>query len=105
MSYSAYLHIPHGESTSHIKKNTTQLFISFQKPYSAVSCATISRWIKHVITEAGIDTSYFKAHSTRAAAATSAKLNDVPVDDILQVAEWSNARTFQSFSDKVVFAS
>ena len=42
-----------------------RLFISFVKPHGAVSTATISRWIKTVLSDAGIDTSVFKAHSVR----------------------------------------
>ena len=42
-----------------------RLFISFVKPHRAVSPATISRWIKTVLSDAGIDTSIFKAHSVR----------------------------------------
>ena len=38
-----------------------RLFISFVKPHRAVSPATISRWIKTVLSDAGIDTSIFKA--------------------------------------------
>ena len=39
------------------------LLISIRKPHKAVSSATISRWMKQVLTEAGIRTEIFKAHS------------------------------------------
>ena len=35
------------------------------------------------MTKAGNETSYFKAHSRRTAAATSAKLRDIPIVNIM----------------------
>ena len=43
------------------------LFISYVKPHKNVSRDTISRWCKNMLEEAGINTSIFKAHSTRSA--------------------------------------
>ena len=37
------------------------------KPHGAVSSATIARWIKEVLSLAGMDTKKFSAHSTRSA--------------------------------------
>lgn len=93
------------ERTNLLRGESKQLFISFLKPYKPVCQATISRWIKTVMIEAGINTSYFKAHSTRAAASSSARDNNIPVDEILQIAGWSNATIFKKFYDKVVLDS
>ena len=62
-----------------------RLFISFVKPHGAVSPATISRWIKTVtvLSDAGIDTSVFKAHNIRGAATSAAYNKGVPVEHIL----------------------
>lgn len=79
-----------------------QLFISYIKPFNPVSKDTISRWIKKVLTEAGIDTTKFKSHSTRAASASDALRNDVPIDSILKSAAWSNALTFHKYYNKVI---
>ena len=75
----------------------SRLFISFVKPHRAVSPATISRWIKTVFSDAGIDTSIFKAHSVRGAATSAAYNKGVPVENILKLANWSNESTFRRF--------
>lgn len=61
----------------------TRLFVSFIKPHKAVSTATVARWIKSVLSSAGIDTSVFKPHSVRGASVTSKYVQGVPVADIL----------------------
>ena len=43
------------ERTSTLRKEETQFFISFHKRHKTVSRDTISRWIKSVIEETGID--------------------------------------------------
>lgn len=88
--------------TKTIRGENNQLFISFQKPYNPVSRDTISRWMKKVMTEAGIDTSLFKPHSTRAASSSAAKRDNIPIEDILRNAGWSNSKTFQKFYDKII---
>ncbi|KAK2551172.1 hypothetical protein P5673_027932 [Acropora cervicornis] len=74
-----------------------RLFISFVKPHRAVSPATISRWIKTVLSDAGIDISIFKAHSVRGAATSAAYNKGVPVENILKLANWSNESTSRRF--------
>lgn len=88
--------------TEDIRGNYNQLFISFQKPHKPVSRDSISRWIKKVLLEAGIDTSMFKAHSTRAASSSAAKRDCVPIEEIMKSAGWSNSNTFHKFYDKII---
>ena len=87
------------QSTENIRKDRN-VFISFQKPHCKVSCATIARWTKTVMSDAGIDVRKYKAHSTRAASTFAAMNANVPVDDILRAAGWSN--TFAKFYNKNV---
>ena len=54
-----------------------------------------------VLTLSGVETSIYKAHSTRAAA-TSATKRNLSVDEILRTAGWSNATTFENFYDKPI---
>ena len=61
---------------------------------------TISRWCKSVLSSAGIDTSNFKGHSTRAASSSHLAVNDISIKDIMLSAGWSNERTFQQFYHK-----
>ena len=90
------------ERTKDLRNGEKQLFISFQKPHKAVSKSTISRWLKVVLEEAGIDITVFQAHSTRAASCSKAKNDNVSTDDILKTAGWSNDRTFKKFYDKII---
>ena len=53
------------------------LFLATQKPYSPVSSTTIGRWLKLTLQDAGIDTSVFKAHSTRGASSSAARQSGV----------------------------
>ena len=67
----------------------SQLFISYTRPLRRVSIETISRWVKLVLTDSGIDTLRFKPHSTRAARTSAARNASVSLDDILDTAGWS----------------
>lgn len=59
--------------------------------------STVARWIKNVLSNAGIDTSIFKAHSVRSASVSDAYKNGTPIKEILRVADWSNEKTFRKF--------
>ena len=61
------------ERTQSFREQETKLFLTYQKPHRAVSASTISRWIKSMLKRAGVDTSKFGAHSTRAASSSAAK--------------------------------
>ena len=69
------------------------LFISYVKPHKPVHKETISRWLKHVLLLAGIDTNIFSAHSYRAASTSSTKTN-IPIADILKQGQWSTEKTW-----------
>lgn len=79
-----------------------RLFISFQKPHKPVCSSSIARWMKTVLSSAGVDTDQFKAHSTRAAAASAAKSAGVSLKDIMTMADWSRENTFTRFYHKPV---
>ena len=80
-----------------VSSEETRLFISFIKPHKAVSTATVARWIKSVLSTAGIDTSVFKPHSVRGASVTNKYVQGVPVADILRMADWLNEHTFRKY--------
>jgi len=73
------------------------LFLATQKPYSPVSSTSIGRWLRLTLQDAGIDTSVFKAHSTRGASSSAARQSGVSVKDILTAANWSREMTFNHF--------
>ena len=76
--------------------------ISYQKPYQHVTTATISRWIKTVLRNSGINVDIYGAHSTRSAASSACLANETPVDIILNKIGWSSERTFAKFYNKHV---
>ena len=81
----------------------SNLFISLVKSHRPVTRATISRWILSFIKEAGIDTTIIKAHSVRGDFTTSAANALVPLQEILDMADWSKAATFREFYCKPIF--
>lgn len=52
---------------------TDKLILTIKKPIHNASASSISRWIKLVLTESGVDTIIFSAHSTRHASTSAAK--------------------------------
>ena len=84
------------------REGVTRLFLSFVKPFQAVSRDTISRWIKTVMIQSGIDVKVFKPHSTRAASTSKANSCQVPLDIILQAASWKGDCTFRKFYNKPI---
>ena len=77
--------------------NTSQVFVSYGKPYKVISSSTFSRWLKTVLSLAGIDTSIFKGHSFRGASTSKAVSLGVPLDVVLKTADWKNAGSFAKF--------
>ena len=69
---------------------STSLFVSYCKPYSAVSPKTLSRWILMVMESAGLDVELWKAHSTRSASARS-KRKELSCAELLKLADWSSS--------------
>ena len=74
------------EQTTTLRTNTTRLLIMVRKPHCAVCSQTIARWLKTVLTKAGIDTKVFSAHSTRSAATSAAKSVGLSISNIMNAA-------------------
>lgn len=79
-----------------------QLLISYVKPFRAVSTATIARWVKAVMKEAGVNLSCFSAHSVRGAMASKVFVSGGSLNDILKAADWSNAEVFRRYYFKPI---
>lgn len=78
------------------------MLIGYQKLHKPVSTNTIVCWLKNVMAKEGIDTSVYKAQSTRAAVTSAAKGKQVPIDTILCTVGWSSESTFVRFYDKPI---
>ncbi|XP_019857980.1 PREDICTED: uncharacterized protein LOC109586243 [Amphimedon queenslandica] len=83
---------------------SSQLLLSLKKRHNPVSSSTIGRWIKSLLTDAGVNTSIFGAHSTRAASSSAAKKAGVPLIDIMKAAGWSRSSTFERFYYKPILS-
>ena len=94
------------QRTKPLRGSETGLFLTLVKPYKHVSRDTISRWIRSVMKDAGVDVTQFKPHSTRAASTSKAKAAAVPIQEviltILKTAGWSSSRCFDRYYNKPV---
>lgn len=80
--------------------NSNLLLVGLIQPFNPVSGNTVGRWIKDFLSDAGIDTDTFSAHSTRGAAASKAAASGISVDSILRAGDWSNEVTFAKFYNR-----
>ena len=80
--------------------NRHWLLLSLVKPHHPVTTSSISRWVKCVLNEAGIDISKFQAHSTRCASASKASRCGLSTKEIMDQARWSKESTFSRFYNK-----
>lgn len=79
------------------------LFITFKKPFHNASSQSISRWIRKVMSESGIDTSIFTPHSTRHASTSKAYSKGISCDIIRSAAGWSNnSKSFAMFYNRPI---
>ncbi|XP_069089249.1 integrase/recombinase xerD homolog [Pleurodeles waltl] len=79
-----------------------QLLIAIQKPFKPVSSATLARWIRWLLSEAGIDVSMFGAHSVWGAMASKSFSLGMRLEDIMRAADWSSESTFKTFYHKPI---
>ena len=95
------------KKTEVIRQKETQLLISYIKPHKAISTSTVSRWVMSMLSAAGIDTKTFKTFPkpklfTRSASSSKAKVQGVPIKDILKRGSWSNSSTFERFYSREI---
>ena len=78
--------------TSSHRNDQSWLLLSYVNPFNPISKDTLS--------QAGIDTKTFSAHSTRAASTSTAGAKGVPIRCIMDSAGWSNCNNFAKFYKK-----
>ena len=76
------------EKTKPWRKNEGQLLLSFVEPHQCITTQTVSSSTVEILTLSGIDTSIFKAHSTRSAHASKASSQGISTKDILKRGHW-----------------
>ena len=84
----------HIDRTSSLQGEEQQLFGSYAQPHHGVSKDTISRWIKTVTQQDGVDTTVFKPHSTRAASTSKAHGCNVSLPAVMKAASWTRDCVF-----------
>ena len=77
------LHETYIQSSCHLN----QTHCSYGKLHNPITAPTLSRWLRMVLKNAGIDTDIFKAHSVRGASKTAAMNSNVPLDDVMKMAD------------------
>ena len=81
--------------------SSSPLFLSFVSPHAPVSSKTLARWMTTILATGGVDTSAFKQHSSRSAAAAHMKGRGLTHRDICKLADWSECTsTFKKFYDR-----
>ena len=77
------------------------LFVSYVKTHNPIT--TLSRWLHMVLKNASIGTDTFKAHSVCGASTMAAVNHNIPLDNVMKMADWSHISTFQEFYYKPIF--
>lgn len=78
------------------------LLISTTKPHKRISQDTLRRWVRMVMSEAGINIEQFTAHSTRSASANYALTKGMSLNKVLDTVGWRTTSTFQKYYKKKV---
>lgn len=83
--------------------NLPNLLITVKRPYRSASAQSISRWVKQVLSESGVDVATFGAHSTRHASTSAASNAGVSIDTIRKTAGWTNtSKVFAQFYSRPI---
>ena len=77
-----------------------QLLLGTVKPHGPVVTCTVAHWLVRIMELAGVDVATYKAHSTRSAATSKAKVMGLSIAEIMQRANWKCAGTFRRFYDR-----
>lgn len=85
------------EATSQYRDpGVDQLFISW-KTKKAITKPTIARWMRTMLSSAGIDSSVYGAHSYRGAGLSQAYQKGATINAIVTAGDWTQANTFNTY--------
>ncbi|XP_073951901.1 uncharacterized protein [Choristoneura fumiferana] len=85
--------------------NTDRLLITVKRPHKNATAQSISRWLKQVLAESGVNVALFSGHSTRHAATSAAAAAGVSIEVIRKTAGWtSGSQTFAKFYNRRVIS-
>lgn len=84
-------------------RNEDMLLLTYKKPHRVATTQSVSRWLKCVLSESGIDISIFGSHSTRHAATSAAFRKGVDIETIRKAAGWTpKSQVFARFYNRPV---
>lgn len=70
--------------TDSLRKDHSQLLLSYLKPFKPVPRDTVPRWVKKVLQPAGIDITKYSAHSCRASYTSNVKVKGLNIAEIMK---------------------
>ena len=86
--------------TEHIRENLEgspkELFLSYAYPHKPIGKATIVRYIKLFMLDAGVDLTTYSNHSLRKASTSKADNTGLTIVDIQKAAGWTSRNIFQT---------
>jgi integrase len=88
------------DRTKNIHRRNDRVFVGLQRPFKEITRETIAKTTLEAMANAGIDTSIFKSHSTRMAAATRALDNGATVDEVMRTGRWRSRSVFERFYNR-----
>lgn len=88
--------------TAAVRRGHDQLLLITQAPYTPASRDTVSTWTKKTLQQAGIDTNYYKPHSTRGAVTSKAVQLGIDTNILLRQASWRSEETYGRYYNKTI---
>jgi hypothetical protein len=82
-----------------------RLLLSVRDNGTPIGAERISNLTVEALNLLGVNTKVFGAHSTRGAGATHALRNGARADQVMNVGNWSNPKTFKRFYDRAILPS
>lgn len=84
-------------------ENTGHVLLTYKAPHKAATAQSLSRWVKQVLSECGVDINVFGAHSTRHASTSAASRAGVNIETIRKTAGWTNSsNSFAQFYNRTI---
>ena len=77
-------------------RKSSKLLLAVVFPHAPVTAQTVSRWLKNALGLAGVKPDY-TGHSTRSASTSAAAASGIPLEIVLQAADWASAEAFHRF--------
>ena len=79
--------------------------MSYQRPHKSVTSQTLARWMKTILTQAGVDPGVWKPHAVRSASSSHHNTTrQLDLEQICRLADWSMASsTYLKFYKRYVW--